>query len=89
MPSYLKRFFVFEELENNLHPALQRRLFNYLKDWSIMNKVTVFFTTHSNIPINLFSSDKNSKIVHLTSNRNVPHLLLLKAIKIILEYWMI
>ena len=65
-----KTIFVFEELENNLHPALQRRLFNYLKDWSIMNKVTVFFTTHSNIPINLFSSDKNSKIVHLTSNSN-------------------
>lgn len=62
--------FVFEELENNLHPALQRRLFKYLKDWAIDNKVTIFFTTHSNVPINLFSSTKNSKVVHLTSDSN-------------------
>lgn len=39
----------FEELENNLHPALQRRLFDYIYEFSIKHNIYVFLTTHSHI----------------------------------------
>lgn len=75
MPDILKKeiskiIFIFEELENNLHPALQRSLFKFLKDWAIENKAPIFFTTHSHVPINLFSSTNESQIIHLRSNEN-------------------
>ena len=57
--------FCFEELENNLHPALQRRLFNYILDYSIKNKAYFFITTHSNVVIDLFSKNPRVQIVHV------------------------
>lgn len=57
--------FLFEELENNLHPALQRRLFNYILNYSIENKAYFFITTHSNIVIDLFSNNLNAQILHV------------------------
>ena len=57
--------FAFEELENNLHPALQRRLFSYLFDYSIKNKVYFFITTHSNVVIDMFSNNSNVQIIHV------------------------
>jgi putative ATP-dependent endonuclease of the OLD family len=60
--------FAFEELENNLHPALQRRLFEYLRKFALINNTTLFITTHSHVVIDLFNSDKNSQIIHVTSN---------------------
>ena len=41
--------FAFEELENNLHPALLRRLFQYLEKYAVSEKASVFLTTHSSI----------------------------------------
>lgn len=61
-------FFAFEELENNLHPSLQRRLFHYLKDIAVQKDVHFFITTHSNVIIDLFSKDENAQILHLTHN---------------------
>lgn len=63
-----KYFFAFEELENNLHPSLQRRLFQYIKDIAINNNTHFFITTHSNVVIDLFSKDENAQILHLTHN---------------------
>lgn len=57
--------FGFEELENNLHPSLQRRLFNYIADYAIKNNCIFFITTHSSIIIDLFASDKNAQIIHV------------------------
>lgn len=57
--------YIFEELENNLHPALQRKLFNFLREWSVEYNATIFLTTHSNIPIDLFSGKDACQIVHL------------------------
>jgi len=34
--------FAFEELENNLYPALQRRLFKYIYDYAVKKDVSVF-----------------------------------------------
>ena len=58
--------FCFEELENNLHPALQKRLFRYIADLAIENESHVFITTHSHIVIDLFSRDHNTQIIHVT-----------------------
>ena len=56
--------FAFEELENNVHPALQRRLFLYLRGIALKQKICMFITTHSSVPIDLFSNDKEAQIIH-------------------------
>ena len=57
--------FIFEELENNLHPAMQRRIFEFLKKFTIDNDTTLFITTHSNIVIDIFGKEENAQIVHI------------------------
>ena len=57
--------FGFEELENNLHPSLQRRLFLYLKQVSESDGCKFFVTTHSHVVIDLFSRDQNAQIIHV------------------------
>lgn len=58
--------FAFEELENNLHPALLRRLFQYLEDYAVREKATIFLTTHSSVALDIFGLSKNAQIVHVT-----------------------
>ena len=69
LPVNKKKHFVFafEELENNLHPALQRRVFNYLCEYADAKKndVRIFLTTHSHVAINIFSQNKNTSIHHV------------------------
>jgi predicted ATP-dependent endonuclease of OLD family len=62
--------FAFEELENNLHPALQRRLYDYIKNYSEKHSAYFFLTTHSNVVIDAFSTYKNSQLIHVTNNDN-------------------
>lgn len=65
-----KFVFAFEELENNLHPSLQRRLYEYIKKYSEENSVIFFLTTHSNIVIDTFTDNTNSQIIHLINNES-------------------
>lgn len=58
--------FAFEELENNLHPSLQRRLLLYLREFAIEHGCLFFLTTHSNVMIDLFSRDNKAQIIHVT-----------------------
>jgi hypothetical protein len=58
----------FEELENNLHPALQRRLLLYLRNIAIDKNCIFFLTTHSSVVIDLFSKDENAQIIHIRNN---------------------
>ena len=55
--------YLFEELENNIHPALQRRLYGYIEEYVEKNKCIFFITSHSNIALDCFSSSSNSQIV--------------------------
>lgn len=57
--------FSFEELENNLHPSLQRNLFSYLEKFATSTKCHIFITTHSNIAIDLYSNSPNAQINHI------------------------
>jgi putative ATP-dependent endonuclease of the OLD family len=70
--SSLSQFvFAFEELENNLHPALQRRLMRYVTENAQKEQTLVFITTHSNVVIDMFGHDRNAQIIHVThSNGN-------------------
>lgn len=60
--------FLFEELENNLHPALQRRLHQYLKEKAKETGCYFFLTTHSSVCIDLYSQYEDAQILHVSHN---------------------
>lgn len=55
----------FEELENNLHPALQRKLFDYIYEFAVERNIYVFITTHSHVAINTFFDKEKACIYHV------------------------
>ena len=57
--------FAFEELENNLHPALLRRLFQFIESYAVQSDASVFLTTHSSTALDFFGVSKNAQIVHV------------------------
>lgn len=60
--------FAFEELENNLHPSLQRRLYNYIIEYSKKHSAYFFLTTHSNVVIDAFGTYENSQLIHIEND---------------------
>lgn len=58
--------YAFEELENNLHPTLLRRLFTYVEKFAVVNRTKIFLTTHSNVALDLFGASEQAQIVHVT-----------------------
>ena len=66
-----KYIFAFEELENNLHPSLQKRLIKYIIDYQKEHNSTFFLTTHSNAFIDILSTTKNAQIIHVTNDTKI------------------
>lgn len=64
----------FEELENNLHPALQRKLFEYIYNFAIKHNVKVFITTHSHVAINAFYDKDEAGIFHVYKQNGKAHI---------------
>ena len=58
--------FAFEELENNLHPSLLRRLYRFIEDFIEKEQSIFFITTHSSTVIDFFSQSSSAQIVHVT-----------------------
>ena len=58
--------FALEELENNLHPALLRRLFAYLQSYAVNEGSTIFLTTHSSVALDFFSVSNHAQIIHVS-----------------------
>lgn len=64
--------FAFEELENNLHPSLVRRLLAYICKFTNPAKTNsdnfpVFFlTTHASVALDFFAADRMAQIVHVS-----------------------
>ncbi len=63
--------FGFEEIENNIHPALLRRLNDYIYSCSVENDFIYFLTTHSNILIDQFSKQSDAQIIHVSNSNSV------------------
>ena len=57
--------FLFEEIENNLHPEVQRRLFDFVYQFAETHDVKVFLSSHSNVAINYFYGREDCSIVHI------------------------
>ena len=68
--------FAFEELENNLHPALLRRFFRYLEEYAIREHAAIFLTTHSSIALDVFGLSECAQIIRVShdgvSARSTP-----------------
>lgn len=63
--------YAFEELENNLHPALQRRVFDYLCSYAENHgHVRIFLTTHSPVAINIFGKRELALLHHVEKDGN-------------------
>lgn len=62
--------FAFEELENNLHPALLRRLFQFIADYVKRENCTLFLTTHSNVALDFFGLRQDTQIIHVNHDGN-------------------
>lgn len=63
--------FGFEELENNIHPALLRRLNDYIYHSATENDFSYVLTTHSNVLIDQFSKQVDAQIIHVTHKDSV------------------
>jgi putative ATP-dependent endonuclease of the OLD family len=59
----------FEELENNLHPAVLRRLLHFLRSTSERVGCHFFLTSHSPVEIDYFARDENAQVLHVTHDR--------------------
>jgi hypothetical protein len=60
--------FAFEELENNLHPGVLRRLYLYIEEFAKEHKSLFFITTHSSVVIDMFSASKDAQLLHVTND---------------------
>lgn len=69
-----KIIYAFEELENNLHPALQRKVFDYLYTYATTNNTHIFLTTHSHVAINTYFDKPDTEICHITKNEGYSQL---------------
>lgn len=56
--------FLFEELENNLHPSLERRVLKYIDEISQKGAI-IFLTTHSNTVLDSFQNSDNVQMYHV------------------------
>ena len=65
--------FAFEELENNLHPALLRRLFRYLEDYAVAEQATIFLTTHSSTALDYFGTSQHAQIIRVSHDGESAH----------------
>lgn len=65
--------FALEVLENNLHPALLRRLFAYLQSYAVNEGSSIFLTTHSSVALDFFSVSKHAQIIHVSHDGVTAH----------------
>jgi len=60
--------FALEELENNLHPSVLRRLLLYLAEKARTEKCRFFISTHSHVVIDVLSDFEDAQIIHITND---------------------
>lgn len=65
---YSSFVFSFEEPENNLHPALLRRLFSFLEHRAVNNDCPIFLTTHSSTALDVFGLSEYAQVIQIKHN---------------------
>ena len=71
--------FLFEELENNLHPSLERRLLKYIEE--IANKgATIFLTTHSSKSLDCLQNNDKAQIYNVLKENDIVKIVALDSI---------
>jgi len=93
LPKLLKNFqvqnviYVFEELENNLHPSVQRTLYDYIEEKSKEMKFSYFISTHSTVALDYYyriedasifqviMGDRGSTVKTISNNTDVSRLI--------------
>lgn len=64
-----KNIFAFEELENNMHPSLERKLLAHIRLYSQRYADSfIFLTTHSNVAIDMFGKDYGAQIIRVCND---------------------
>ncbi len=63
--------YLLEELENNLHPGIQRRLLDFIQRRLVGSGDVVFLATHSSVFLDALASDEDAQILHVTQNSGV------------------
>ena len=64
-----KNVFALEELENNLHPSLERKLLKHIWQYSDRyHDAIIFLTTHSSVALDMFGKDYRSQIVRVCND---------------------
>lgn len=63
-----KYIYAFEELENNIHPAVFRSIIAYLKEFATEYDIPIFLTTHSSVGIDQLHTDRNAQILHVRND---------------------
>ena len=66
--------FFFEELENNLHPSLQRRLFDFVYTQAKQSHSKVILTSHSPIAINHFFAKENCGVYRIGKTKKASRI---------------
>lgn len=62
--------YAFEELENNLHPSLLRRLLAFITKYIVEHNSTLFLTTHSSTALDMLGPNLNAQIIHVEHDGN-------------------
>ena len=57
--------FALEELENNMHPALLRKLLAYIEKFALSRNVSVFLTSHSATTLDFFAGKEHAQLIHV------------------------
>ena len=57
--------FALEELENNMHPALLRKLLAYIEKFALSRNVSIFLTSHSATTLDFFAGKEHAQLTHV------------------------
>ena len=57
--------FALEELENNMHPALLRKLLAYIEKFALNCNTYVFLTSHSATTLDFFAGNDHAQLIHV------------------------
>lgn len=71
--------YAFEELENNLHPAILRRLYGFLVRHAEEHGCVFYLTSHSSVTLDYFSANDNAQIIQVLHNGESSSIQLVEA----------